>query len=125
VSGSLQACRASPGFSQADLARELRGFLTEAGSSVRRVYSGPVSYSALPFERVNWDHFDVVGVNYYRQQAPATDQYLAKISRLQATGKPVAVTEFGFPACRDADDPNSSAPSTRHRCPCWECRYRS
>jgi len=83
----------------------LRAFLTEAASSVRRVYSGPVSYSALPFERVNWDHFDVVGVNYYRQQTPAADQYLAKISRLQATGKPVAVTEFGFAACRGADDP--------------------
>jgi hypothetical protein len=83
----------------------LRAFLTEAAASVRRVYRGPVSYSALPFERVDWDHFDVVGVNYYRQQAPATEQYLAKISQLQATGKPVAITELGFAACRDADNP--------------------
>jgi hypothetical protein len=83
----------------------LRAFLAEAAASVRRVCSGPVSYSALPFERVDWDHFDVVGVNYYRQQAPSTGEYLAKISRLQATGKPVAVTEFGFASCRDADDP--------------------
>jgi hypothetical protein len=83
----------------------LRAFLADAAASVRRVCSGPVSYSALPFERVDWDHFDVVGVNYYRQQAPATDEYLAKISRLQATGKPVAITELGFAACREADDP--------------------
>jgi len=83
----------------------LRAFLAEAAASVRRVYSGPVSYSALPFERVDWDHFDVVGVNYYRQQAPATDQYLTKISQLQATGKPVAITELGFASCRDGDDP--------------------
>ncbi len=83
----------------------LRAFLAEAAASVRRVYSGPVSYSALPFERVDWDHFDVAGVNYYRQQALSTEQYLTKISQLQATGKPVAVTEFGFAACRDADDP--------------------
>jgi hypothetical protein len=34
----------------------LRAFLTEAAASVRRVYSGPVSYSALPFERVNPEH---------------------------------------------------------------------
>lgn len=64
-----------------------------------------ISYGALQFERVDWDHFDVAGVNYYRQQAPTTDQYLTKISQLQATGKPVAVTELGFAACRDADDP--------------------
>lgn len=83
----------------------LRAFLAEAAASVRRVYSGPVSYSALPFERVDWDHFDVVGVNYYRQYAPSADEYLAKISRLQATGKPVAITELGFVSCRDADDP--------------------
>lgn len=83
----------------------LRAFLADAASAVRRVYSGPISYSAQPFERVDWNHFDVVGVNYYRQQAPTADQYLAKISQLQATGKPVAITEFGFASCRDADDP--------------------
>ena len=83
----------------------LRAFLAEAAASVRRVYSGPISYSALPYERVDWDHFDVVGVNYYRQQAPSTDQYLTTVRGLQATGKPVAITEFGFASCRDADDP--------------------
>jgi hypothetical protein len=48
-----------------------------------------------------------VGVNHYRQVPPGltSDRYLAKISQLQATGKPVAVTEFGFAACRDADNP--------------------
>ncbi len=83
----------------------LRSFLAEAAASVRRVYSGPVSYSALPFERVDWDHFDVVGVNYYRQQALTTGQYLSKISQFQATGKPLAITELGFASCRDGDDP--------------------
>jgi hypothetical protein len=83
----------------------LRAFLAQAAASVRRVYSGPVSYSALPFERVDWDHFDVAGVNYYRQQARTTEEYLTKISQLQDTGKPVAITELGFAACRDGDDP--------------------
>jgi hypothetical protein len=83
----------------------LRAFLAEAATRVRRVYGGPVTYCSLPFERVDWDHFDVVGVNFYRQQGFTTDQYLTKISRLQTTGKPVAVTEFGFAACRDAANP--------------------
>lgn len=83
----------------------LRAYLAEAATSVRRVYSGPISYSAQPFERVDWDHFDVVGINYYRQLARTTDEYLAKISQLRATGKPVAITEFGFASCLDPDDP--------------------
>jgi hypothetical protein len=95
----------------------LRAFLAATAASVRRVFGGPVSYSALPFERVDWDHFDVAGLNYYRQQAPATDQYLTKIGQLQATGKPVAITELGFAACRDADNPEllstfNAAPSS-------------
>ncbi|MGD0609177.1 MAG: hypothetical protein ABSA53_37065 [Streptosporangiaceae bacterium] len=58
----------------------LRAFLAEAAASVRRVYGGPVSYSALPFERV--DPVDVVGVNYYRQQAPAGPRMSAAPSML-------------------------------------------
>jgi hypothetical protein len=85
----------------------LRTFLARAAASVRHVYSGPITYCALPFERVDWDHFDAVGVNYYRQsrQDLTDDQYLEKITRLQATGKPVTISEFGFAACRDADNP--------------------
>jgi hypothetical protein len=84
----------------------LRAFLAEAAARVRRVYGGPVAYCSLPFERVDWDHFDVAGVNFYRQQAAGPDQYLATISQLQATGKPVTVTELGFAACRDAASPD-------------------
>jgi hypothetical protein len=74
----------------------LRAFLADAAASVRRVYGGPVSYCALSFERVDWDHFDVVGVNHYRQiQGLTAERYLAKIGQLHATGKPVAITEFG------------------------------
>jgi hypothetical protein len=74
---------------------------------VRRVCSGPISYCSLPFERVDWGDFDVIGVNLYRQsrQGLTNDQYLAKIRELKRTGKPVMITEFGFPACRDAEDP--------------------
>lgn len=85
----------------------LRTFLADAAASVRRVYSGPITYCALPIERVDWDHFDVVGVNYYRQsrQGLTADQSSEKISEFQAAGKPVMITEFGFASCRDADNP--------------------
>lgn len=85
----------------------LRAFLADAAASVRRVYGGPITYCALPVERVDWDLFDVVSVNYYRQWVirRTADQYLANVRALHAAGKPVVISEFGFVACRDADDP--------------------
>jgi hypothetical protein len=44
----------------------LRAFLAETTASVRGGYGGPLSYCARPFERVDWDLFDVVGVNQLR-----------------------------------------------------------
>lgn len=84
----------------------LQAFLADVVKAVRGVYSGPISYCALQFEQVDWDLFDVIGINHYAQIPGLTpDRYLAKIRRLQATGKPVAITELGFAACRDADNP--------------------
>jgi hypothetical protein len=82
----------------------LRAFLADAVAAVRRRYHGPISYCSLPFEDPDWDLFDIVAVNHYRQTSPAR-RYRAVLERLTAIGKPVAITELGFPACRDAENP--------------------
>ncbi|MGH9105012.1 MAG: hypothetical protein ACRDZX_04100 [Acidimicrobiales bacterium] len=95
----------------------LRSFLADTAASVRGVYSGPIIYAALPVERVDWEHFDIV--DYYRQsrQGITDDQYLAKIREFRASDNPVVITEFGFATCRDMDDPvflgtfNATTPS--------------
>jgi hypothetical protein len=82
----------------------LRAFITDAVTAARRSYHGPLTYCAVPFEDLDWTPFDIVGVNLYRN--PATERgYAAVLDRLTATGKPVAVTELGYAACRDADNP--------------------
>jgi hypothetical protein len=83
----------------------LRAFLTEAAKAVRDVYDGPISYSALTFEQVDWDLFDLIGINHYWNTGTA-DRYEATLTPPLATGKPVVVTELGFPACTDATDPD-------------------
>jgi hypothetical protein len=82
----------------------LRAFLADAVATVRRSYHGPISYCSLPFEDPDWDLFDIVAVNHYRQAGPA-HRYEAVLARLMAIGKPVAITELGFVACRDAENP--------------------
>ncbi|MFL6118699.1 hypothetical protein [Actinophytocola sp.] len=82
----------------------LRAFLADAATVVRRSYHGPLTYCALPFEDPDWTLFDIVSVNHYRN--PVTERgYAFVLDRLLATGKPVAVTELGFAASHDADNP--------------------
>jgi hypothetical protein len=82
----------------------LRAFLADAAAVVRRSYGGPLSYCALPIEYPDWDLFDVIGVNMYLQGRDVS-RYEAHLARLKEHGKPVAITELGYAACRDADNP--------------------
>ena len=62
---------------------------------IRNVFAGPIAYAALPFEKVNWESFDYVGVDHYRE-ARTKDRYTEMLQPFLATGKPVVVTEFGM-----------------------------
>jgi hypothetical protein len=70
-------------------------------SPPREEFHGPVSYASLPFERVDWDVFDIVGVNHYFWE-PVKGRYLRTLEPLLGSGKPVVITEFGFRTCTGA-----------------------
>jgi hypothetical protein len=72
--------------------------LSEAATSFR----GPLTYFSLPFEAVEWEPFDFVGVDHYRD-ARIKDAYGRMISKYNAFGKPVVVGEFGCCTFRGAD----------------------
>jgi hypothetical protein len=80
----------------------LREFLADAVAAVRKSFHGPVTYAALPFERVDWSLFDIVAVDHYRESRTEL-HYLDTLQRLSARGKPVVVTEFGMRTYRGAD----------------------
>lgn len=87
----------------------LRDYLTRAAATVRRVFDGPVTYAALPFERVDWDQFDIVGVDHYWHQRIA-DRYLQTLQRWLDLGKPVVISEFGFRTRTGADQTGAAGP---------------
>jgi hypothetical protein len=70
-------------------------FLSRASAAVRAVYRGPLTYASLVWEDVDWDRFDIIGVDHYRD-ARIKDRYAAMLEPLLARGKPVVVTEFGM-----------------------------
>lgn len=83
------------------LDQPLNAFLARACQSVRQVFSGPVSYSSLPLENVDWSLFDIIGIDHYLYQSE--DRYLQTLEPLLALGRPVVITEFGFRTRAGAD----------------------
>lgn len=62
--------------------------------TVRERFSGPVTYSAGLWEAVDWEPFDIVGLDYYRH-AESDEDYVAGLDRHLGQGKPVIVMEVG------------------------------
>jgi hypothetical protein len=80
----------------------LNDFLGRASTAVRGVYHGPLTYASLIWEEVDWDRFDLIGVDHYRDTR-VKDRYAEMLQPLLALGKPVINTEFGMRTYRGAE----------------------
>ena len=80
----------------------LNDFLGRASTAVRGAYHGPLTYASLVWEDVDWDRFDLIGVDHYRD-ARIKDRYAEMLQPLLAFGKPVVNTEFGMRTYRGAE----------------------
>ena len=88
--------------------KSLNDYLSDVTQGVRRVFHGPITYGSLPFEQVDWELFDIVGIDHYRaKQNRAT--YAESLKPLLAHGKPVAVMEFGCCTYQGAEDAGGQA----------------
>ncbi len=61
----------------------------------RKKFSGKITYASLPDEDIDWDHFDIVGVNLYEDATNRGSKYSGMLEQYKQHGKPVAITEFG------------------------------
>jgi hypothetical protein len=62
--------------------------------AARAAFGGRLTYAAGSWEQVEWDLFDIVSVDAYRDAGNA-DAYREIVRGLGRFGKPVAITEFG------------------------------
>lgn len=72
---------------------ELNKALRSFAAVVRAEFSGPLTYSAGTWELVDWDIFDIVGIDYYRR-GESEDKYVSGLDRFRLD-KPLAVMELG------------------------------
>jgi hypothetical protein len=63
-------------------------------SSAREVFGGRLTYAAGMWEQVDWELFDIVSVDGYRD-AGNTKDFRDRIGRYRELGRPLAITEFG------------------------------
>jgi hypothetical protein len=73
----------------------------EIVAAARAVFGGRVTYAAGIWEEVEWDLFDIVSVDAYRDAQNAAT-YREQLRAYHRFGKPVAVTEFGCCTYRGA-----------------------
>lgn len=69
--------------------------------AARQKFGGSVTYAAGPWETVDWELFDLVSVDAYRDAGNAAG-YRDELRACRRFGKPVAITEFGCCTYRGA-----------------------
>ena len=87
----------------------LNPFLRDAVAAIRPLFPGPITYAAIPSERVDWRPFDIAGLNHYWNRHVA-DRYLEILDRLRPENKPVVVSEFGVRTRTGADQTGGEGP---------------
>ncbi|MDO0933004.1 abortive phage infection protein [Streptomyces sp. DG2A-72] len=78
----------------AKMQRRLDAFTAKAAAVGRSVFRGRLSYAAAQNDKVDWNLFDVVGIDYYSSHPDRAD-YVRELKRYLRWGKPLAITEFG------------------------------
>lgn len=91
----------------------LNDFLARIAATVRRHFGGRITYASAPWESVDWDAFDFVGIDAYRASYNA-DGFRDELRGHLAHGKPVAVTEYGTCAYRGAGERGGMAWQVPH-----------
>jgi hypothetical protein len=81
----------TPAMNEANI--KLNGILTQICKGVRVNFKGLVTYSSGTWEDVNWDLFDIVGIDYYRR-AESAEEYLSKLKKYKSD-KPLFIMEVG------------------------------
>ncbi len=73
--------------------KKLNEILTEISKVLRNHFNGTVTYASGTWEFVDWDLFDVIGIDYYRNGEPE-QQYIDGLQRYK-NSKPIFVMEVG------------------------------
>lgn len=81
----------------------LNSFLSNAVSEIKKTFHGQITYASGSWEKVNWEMFDIIGVDLYRSIYNKST-YIKELESYKKIGKPLCITEFGCCTYKGADD---------------------
>jgi hypothetical protein len=82
--------------------KELNNFLAKAVPKVRQNFKGEITYASGQWEKVDWDKFDIIAVNYYRNRFNSL-KYRRTVRKFVQKKKKFAITEFGCCSFKGAE----------------------
>ncbi len=82
--------------------KKLNVHLKKALGVARLHFKGQITYASGIWESVDWQPFDIVGLNYYRE-AYNQSTYANDLRRFHRYRKPIVITEFGCCSFEGAD----------------------
>lgn len=91
-------------FDHAEATLKLNDFLARAAARARKEFGGELIYSAGPFEDVDWDLVDYIGLTYYYSHHPTRQGYEDELGAYRRWNKPIVISEYGSPAYVGAAD---------------------
>lgn len=89
--------------------KRLNVFLTRAAAVAREHFQGGITYGAAPFEEVDWQLFDFVGVNHYYSTHPTRAGHVEELNSYLRWGRPLVICEFGTATYRGAGEKGALA----------------
>ncbi|KAI7205543.1 hypothetical protein D0869_01374 [Hortaea werneckii] len=93
LSRTSEASLTDPPQAVLDQSVHLNKFLQVLVEATKKHFGGPISYSAGSWERVDWNIFDIVGIDHYRRGESAED-YVNSLDKFRLK-KPLVVMEVG------------------------------
>jgi hypothetical protein len=103
-SDRMEVLRSSPqdrDRSLREIPDRINPLLAEIASIVRSRFRGRISYASIPIEHVDWEPFDIIGIDAYRSRHNQST-YAQSLRESVGLGKPVAITEVGCCTYRGA-----------------------
>jgi len=83
--------------------KRLNSFLSGSVTEIRKTFKGQITYASGTWEKVDWDLFDMIGIDHYLS-AFNKAIYAREIQKYKQVGKPLLITEFGCCAYKGAQD---------------------
>ncbi|MGE5402829.1 MAG: abortive infection protein [Ignavibacteriales bacterium] len=83
--------------------QRISSFMEAVVPGVREYFKGEITYASGTWESIDWNLFDLVGIDHYRSSYNKT-AYRDELKRYSVYNKPVAVLEFGCCCYKGAED---------------------